>query len=391
MRRNLVKGSVTVEASLVLPIFIGAVLTIVFLIKLVFINEVFQHAINGAAHEMASTSYIYYISGVMGIHDTVRDGLENGTQDINNKISSISGLADGLENLIGNGNSENQAESIDQLKNNFNTSLTNTADVINNPLKFLKDAACLIAGGAFDDLKNELCIPVVKLYMKKYLSTPDISFENRIKGLNIAGGADGIDLNSSSFFEDEKCNIDIIVRYKVNLPFPFRIFNGINVEQRAVERAWTYGDKDNGPTGKDEQEDVWALGNLERGRLIRERFGANLPFDFPVIAAFDSGKATMIKSMDLTTVYYQSSFNVKDKILDYINELRKFNGGKRGSVEIGSTEITQKVLKLVIPENELKQETNSVLEECRGIAAGYGIQLDINKYQTKKTSDESGE
>ena len=57
---------------------------------------------------------------------------------------------------------------------------------------------------------------------------------------------------------------------------------------------------------EEEKDDIWSLGNFERGEAFRERFGANLPKTFPVIDSADGGTVTAIRSIDLTSPYYQS-------------------------------------------------------------------------------------
>ena len=57
-RFNRDKGSVTVEASIVFPIFVCVIISIIFLIKAVIVHEIIQHAINEAAHELSAASYL---------------------------------------------------------------------------------------------------------------------------------------------------------------------------------------------------------------------------------------------------------------------------------------------------------------------------------------------
>lgn len=383
------KGSVTVEASLALPIFIGAVLSIAFLIKLVYVQEVVQHAINGAAYEMAATGYVYYISGIKGINDTINSGLESGENAVKSQASSVSNLLDDIGKLTGDSKDTSDEtggfEMIKTVKSDFTNAINSKNGILENPLTFLKNVACMISAGAFEDLKTELCIPVTKLYLKKYFTQGgNIDFNKRLRFMNIAGGIDGFNLSSSHFFEDSNDNIDITVRYKLELPIPFRIIPAIEMEQRAVQRAWTSGDAGSAASNKNQSGGVWSLGNLERGQIIRQTFGANLPFEFPVIASFDSGTATMIKSMDTTAAYYQDSENLKEKIMGYIKELKDFKGGKHGETEVMGSSINQKVLKLIIPENELTSGNQSALDECARLSEANGIRIKIIPYQEKK-------
>jgi hypothetical protein len=276
---------------------------------------------------------------------------------------------------------------IESVKNDFTEAINSKNGILENPLKFLKSAACMISAGAFDDLKTELCIPVTRLYLKKYFTQGgSIDFDKRLRLMNIAGGMKGFNLDGSHFFEDSSDNIDITVRYKLELPIPFRIIPSIEMEQRAVQRAWTSGDAGSAAINKNQSGDIWSLGNLERGQIIRQTFGANLPFDFPVIASFYSGTATMIKSMDTTAAYYQNSENLKEKVMGYIKELKDFKGGKHGSTEITEDSISQRNLKLVIPENSLTPDNQAALDECTRLSAANGIQVEVIRYQEKKVN-----
>lgn len=363
------KGSVTVEAALVLPMFICAVLSLAFFIKLVYIHELIQHAITQTADELASTSYIYYVTGVQGVHDELRDGIKDKAEASREHISVVFNF---LSDLQGN-----QGD---------------LPEIPDNPLEELKGLACILAEGVFDDGKTELCIPLVKLYMKKYLTGESKDADLRIRRLNIAGGMQGLDFSESNFFEDDNNDIDIVVRYEVQIPVPFKFLPRLAMVQRATSQAWLGGDEGWRQRAEDGQENgkgsVWSLNNFQRGNKIREQFGANLPKMFPVIASFDSGTATMIKSMDLTAKYYQSSGNVEEKLQGYIAELAKFKGGARDNKVITENQIKYRKLKLIIPENEIKPEVSEIIDRCVYSAAARGIELEVIRYQKKETKTE---
>jgi hypothetical protein len=138
------------------------------------------------------------------------------------------------------------------------------------------------------------------------------------------------------------------------------------------------------------------LGNFQRGLKIRSLFGANLPNGFPVISKFDSGTATLIKSMDLTAESYQDSGIVRDKLIEYIAKLAAYSGqpepwGSDG-ITIRSEDIERKELLLVIPENPVAPEVIRAVEECGAYAALKGLDMKVVKYGTKiiKVDGESG-
>ena len=399
------RGSITVEASLVLPMFICAVLSLAFFIKLVYVHEIIQYAVDKSAQEMALTSYIYHVSGIQELHDTVHAGIEEKSSMFGEQVSSIfdtyetlkglpdaaadnleqareamdAGEVDKLQDYLGQ-----TAEEMGELREKFERLADATGEIAGNPLGELESIAFLVAGGAFEDIKTELCIPVVKLYMRKYLvAGSKSSADARLKALNVVNGLKGLDLSESSFFENENNDIDIVVRYSLDIPLPFKILPRLTIVQRASAKAWLGGDETGSLSDEKEVTSVWAMNNFQRGKAIRAKFGGNLPDKYPVIACFDSGSAIMIKSMDLTTPFYQAAGNVESKINGYAKELAGFQGAKRYGIKIEECQIAGRSLKLVIPENEIKPEVEGALRRCVVKAAAIGVRLEIIRYQKK--------
>ena len=376
-----IRGSITTEAAIVLPLFLCVIISITFFIKVVYTHEIIQHAICGTADEMAATGYIYSISGLQDIHDSVRDGLGDKSRLFKDHMSTFFDAYDDIGSIVGN--REELAGAVE--------------DIAENPVQELESIACSIAAEGFNEVKTQLCIPVVKLYMNKYLRTDSQKdIDKRLKSLNVVGGLSGMDFSGSSFFEDENNDIDIVVKYKISLPVPFEILPDMTMVQRASSRAWLGASKRRNDSGQGTDEyDIWSLSNLERGSKLRELLGANLPFRFPVIARFDSGTAAMIKSMDLTADSYQNKSGVEEKVMEYILKLQNFKGqeepwGAKGIV-IKGNEICNKKLILVIPGNPVDPEIYSALDRCRRIAESRGITLVIEKYGYKKLDDDSRE
>lgn len=129
------------------------------------------------------------------------------------------------------------------------------------------------------------------------------------------------------------------------------------------------------------EDNIWSEHQLYRGRYFRKEFGANLPLHFPTIAKFKNGKATSIKSIDLTAPSYQSQLNLSKKIDSYARKLEKFYGvdnwGQK-NITIKSNEINSKELLLVIPENSA--DTSLItLKERKAYWAKRGIEINIHK------------
>lgn len=390
-------GSVTVEAALVLPVLLCAFFTVIFLIKMVYAYGLIQHAIDETAAEMASAGYIYHISGIRDIHNTVRNGISGKSEIFREQMDSVfdaynslKGLGESLEK--GTGGLGETAGLLENAEENFRHMLDNTVEAVSNPVDELKIISCYIFGGVFDDAKTQLFIPVLKLYMKKYLVTDSMkSADERLKSLNIKNGFSGLDFSESSFFSDKEENIEIVVRYRIDLPLPVKFTPGFDFIQRAKVKAWMGGDETKGVLNDAEgnaADDIWSLSNFQRGLKIRRLFGANLPTNFPVIARFDGSKAVMIKSMDLTAASYQEGDNAQKTLMKYIDELAGYKGQNKpwGSddIVIPRDSIKSRELLLVIPKNKLSEANEQMLSEMVAKAGSKGVTLVVERYGTKK-------
>ena len=134
-----------------------------------------------------------------------------------------------------------------------------------------------------------------------------------------------------------------------------------------------------------EKDDIWSLSNFDRGEAFREQYGANLPKTFPVIDAVNGGEVTAIRSIDLTSPYYQDVSNIEKKIKDDIRALKGFEpqsatiNGKKYEV----TRVDSRHLKVIIPENsgQIGKET---VENLKGYAFVQGVILEICEYETSE-------
>jgi len=390
------RGSITVEASIVLPVFICAALTLAFLIKLVYVHEVMQHAISRTADEMAAYSYVYLISGMRETDSIVNDGLSERGQRAQGHVNTITDAFDSLkefpEDISGrisrgenpfpedeNGEDSNPGSdepvSLEEIKDKIKAAGDSVEEAVTDPVEELKSVGSLIALGGYNDLKTELFKPLIKLHMKKHLRIPQQQDQNkRLLGLNVVDGFEGLDLSETRLFANDR-DIDIIVRYRVRTGLPLNILPDVCFIQRATARAWLDGNAGNGSITK--ENDIWKLPPLERGRKIQDMKGRNLPFNFPVIARFESGKATMIKSLDLREATYRKTNNLRAKLMSYIDELFEFKGGRLKDVSITEGEIISRHLLLVVPEGTITPGIQEVFDECIEEARSKGIEFSI--------------
>ena len=136
---------------------------------------------------------------------------------------------------------------------------------------------------------------------------------------------------------------------------------------------------------QEEKDNIWSLSNFDRGDAFREQYGANLPKTFPVIDAVDGGEITAIRSIDLTSPYYQDTSNVQKKIRDDINSISRFE--PQSAVINGQTytvdHVDSRHLTVIIPENSGPAGREAV-EELKGYAFVHGVILDLCEYGTSE-------
>lgn len=139
------------------------------------------------------------------------------------------------------------------------------------------------------------------------------------------------------------------------------------------------------------EESIWSLSNFDRGDAFRELYGANMPKTFPVIDSVKGGEITAIRSIDLTSPYYQDMSNIEKKLKEDILSLSKFEpqtkviNGQTYSVD----HIESRHLTVVIPENSgpLAKE---YVEGLKGYAFIQGVILEISEYGTSARYSEDG-
>ena len=131
------------------------------------------------------------------------------------------------------------------------------------------------------------------------------------------------------------------------------------------------------------ENDIWSEDNFTRGDYFRDMYGGNLPKTFPVIDAYEDGKATSIMSIDLTAPTYASEDEIIKKVQGNIDDLYGFGGAdtKINGAQYTIDSIDQKNLIVVIPSNADDNAKNAVYS-MGYYAASKGICLTVEEYGT---------
>ncbi len=122
---------------------------------------------------------------------------------------------------------------------------------------------------------------------------------------------------------------------------------------------------------------VWALGAFQRGRVIEQALGSNLPSNFPVIDKFVRGIATSIKSLDTAAASYQDAAALTRTLNGYVDDLAAFAGRTWAGVSIPGSSIVGKELILAIPSSVMTAAQQAAIQAAVQRAASMGVNLVI--------------
>ena len=151
---------------------------------------------------------------------------------------------------------------------------------------------------------------------------------------------------------------------------------------RSIVPLW-FGDLDAMMAGDSELADgsVWLLDNFSRGQIIRREMGGDLPYDFPVIARFAGGEAIMVKSLDLTAPGYQQMGTLLDQVGSYLDALAGFTGATYERLDkvivVEPDEVASRRLILVVPANASQSWLGDAWSELNRLALSQGVILQI--------------
>lgn len=100
LKLNEEKGSVVVEASITLPIFILAMFFVINLINIFILHNKIQFAINMAAHEMAAYSYLYERTELRAAESRLQEDGKEYTEKIDETVASVRTAIDEISKTI---------------------------------------------------------------------------------------------------------------------------------------------------------------------------------------------------------------------------------------------------------------------------------------------------
>lgn len=362
-------GSLTVEAAISLPIFMCVFLSIAFFMKVVYIQNNVQYAINGAANELATYSYLYSISGIQELNDAVEETTGEYGSTASDHTKQVLEAFDALGNISQEsidsfeGAVTGDSTKIDRLKELYDESkisvgvVKDVLDEVNeNPKKEFISVASLFFSAGYEKVKGELSEPIIKFFMEKYINESNFNSKGGPGAYIVLNeGEDPLEAFSfnNRIFADNK-SIDIVVKYKIKTSLPINILPEINMEQRTTVRGWMNGDASAPVEAKEES--MWDKAPFVYGKEITQKELEKYPDRYP-----SSGDMYEVRSINLDCDTYKDIGKTKVTLRGVINKFssktKKISG------------ITSRTFIIIIPEGTLTDEVKTMLEELKTEAA----------------------
>jgi hypothetical protein len=236
--KRTLKGSLTLEAAIALPIFIVVILGVSFFIRVVAIQETVHYALSEAGAILSDSSYLVSKTGMIDIQHTAYEtalireaNYQFNETNLANQINTL--IAEPAIDLpafpevsvdVTGANiiefTDNWLNSIVQVRNQFSdflSSIMTLSETVYQSIGYVyEDSSLLISNQNQSDyisaVNGFLVGKMAKLIMKSYIS------DTELRALGVEGGYAGMDFSKSSYMLSGN-DIILSVQYQVRVPF----------------------------------------------------------------------------------------------------------------------------------------------------------------------------
>lgn len=406
-KRRGLKGSSTIEATIVLPFFLMVFFSFAYIIRIFFAYNTMQDALSEVGRRYGNMSYFYHVTGLKDYSDALNTAADEAE-------STLSGQHDVLVNAFNafndsvSGGSE-QAGSVDSIMaviegaEDLSNATLEVSDlvqtVVADPKAELKLIVTVFARKLSYKITNELVGLIARGSLAKELEKRVDTNKDPAKALGIEGGIKGLDFKQTDIFGDSE-SMEFVVSYSVKAPLVFAFVPGIKLSNRVKIIAWTGGRGESVKTEekKEEKEDssLWTkMDNdkryWDRGLEIEKRETEKLlatatSNKYPVIDAYayNESQAT-VEYYDVFTLnpfmktYSEKPSAIKSEIKRHGKRLLEFD--TPDFLQEADIKEIKRVVIMVIPENsgqyaieqyqKAKEELEKYQVEVR-LVKGYG-------------------
>ncbi|WP_297288822.1 TadE/TadG family type IV pilus assembly protein [uncultured Flavonifractor sp.] len=371
------RGSISIEASISLTLFIFAMLGLLFFIRVSRVQAAVQYSINMAALDISQYTYLYYSTGLYDLEQDIKgsgEQAEEALSDAGNRLDqSVKGV-EAIFNAIsgtdpGDGESSSSpGDLMDKLKEQAETIETEGKNIVeqidglkglvsqvgDDPISFARSLAALTAGTGLDTVKGRVLGGLFgKSMCQKYIGNGvENGADGWLKGMGVVDGLEGLNFNWSSILGGTSQDVNLVVTYEVKI-FP-GLYDGLTATfaQSASTRAWLGGDANvkkfeplpqesespspepSGtpePSPSPERTNIWdETNNLVKGaamkELVRSEYeGVGFVSEETGIYGYHATNNTFYNctAMDVFSASYQKDSGIKSRIKESASKTRE--------------------------------------------------------------------
>lgn len=247
-----IKGSTTVEAAIVLPVFLVVIFTLAYIVKIFFAYNTVQASLTEVARRIANMSYFYHISGIKDYSDELNTAANEaqGTLDeqkktITDAVGSFNDMFSTAQGTLNSGTASisdiqkimDQAKSFDS---NMEQVRSLVQSITSDPKAELKLFMKIFAQKLSYEITNRLVCFIAQGDLGCELNKRVPHNKDAALSLGIKNGIGGMDFSQSSVFGDTE-SLDFVVCYSLKPPVPFNLIPEIKLSNRIKIIAWTGG------------------------------------------------------------------------------------------------------------------------------------------------------
>jgi len=244
------KGAVVVEATLVIPMFIFLVITLMWIANMCTAQAKMQIAVNSAAKELSSYSYLYGLTGLNAKRAEWSAKGAGSEKTSSEAISGVKKIYNGLsETFTSSGNlASGEAgigETADSLKDSYDSVSSGIGQgkqayesIKKDPKGYLIGLAYSVGSDTADKALGTVAGGIGRYFCEKHLVASNLSANAYMKKLGIVNGFSGVKFDESRFCDRGGEDIYIVAEYQLA---PIRFFNidiKYNIVQAGETKAW---------------------------------------------------------------------------------------------------------------------------------------------------------
>jgi hypothetical protein len=399
------RGSAAVEAAVVIPIFMIALFSLAYIIKVFMAYNVMQSALQSVARSISNASYYYHISGLKDYSEKLDSMGQSASDELKNQADTIIGAVDSFSSLISNIDGQDTSVDLEtrirnigalgkELAGDARDVIELVKGCIKDPKQEIKLLLTVFAQKAAYAARKEMVCLISRLMLEEEL-------KKRATGMDVKRtlGIQDISFDQTQVFGDNE-SLEFIITYDINPPVPFGLVPKLALSNRVKVIGWTSG-RGSSPR-MEEQEDkpgdsVWvrmdtekkywdrglAIEDLEVEKLSNEAKDMGMCFKatskrYPVVDAFMFDDHT-VKAFDLFTLnpfmktYQDQPGRIKSEMKKHGKRLLEFE--PQDYPEVWNLPNHERIIIIILPENarEALPNIEELLDEAKAELMRMGI------------------